>query len=365
MRIAFFADSYKPYLSGVTNTVDILAHELRRLGHRVYIFAPGYPGHRDADPDIFRFPSVPGGYPNFRLALPFVKQVPEIDLVHSHSPFQAGLLAKFVARRRRLPFIYSFHTLFTRYVHFAKFIPPALAKAGLAAYLKAYCRGADVILTPSELARRVLRTWGVKRPIEIIPSGVELQKYPADFARTKDALRQKLGLKPSDKVMLYAGRLSEEKNIPFLLKTLDDPRLADTRLVLVGGGPMLQGLQADKRLILTGEVKYPEVLSYYLLGDVFVFASQTETQGLVVAEAKAAGLPVVALFHGALTGSVRSGIDGYLVRGVEFADHVVRLLNDGDLRARLSQAAQGDARSRFASDVIAKQAETVYNSLVL
>ena len=366
MRIAFFADSYKPYLSGVTNLAEMLVNELRRLGHKVYIFAPRYPNHQDTDPDIFRFPSIAGGYPNFRLALPVVKKIPRVDLIHSHSPFQAGLLAQFIARRRKVPFVYSFHTLFTRYVHFAKFVPPALAKAGIVAYLKAFCRGADVIIAPSILAKRVLRSWGVNKPIAIIPGGVELQKYSTDPARTRSELRQKLGLRATDKVLLYAGRLSPEKNIPFLLKALANPKLANAKLVLVGGGPLYKELQNDKRVILTGEITYPEVLNYYFIGDLFVFASLTETQGLVLAEAKAAGLPVVALFAGGLTGTVRSGLDGYLVRRdpAAFVEHVERLMTDDGLRTKMSLAACQDARERFSSVVIAKQVETVYNSLI-
>jgi len=366
VRIAFFADSYKPYLSGVTNLAEMLVNELRRLGHKVYIFAPRYPNHQDTDPDIFRFPSIAGGYPNFRLALPVVKKIPRVDLIHSHSPFQAGLLAQFIARRRKVPFVYSFHTLFTRYVHFAKFVPPALAKAGIVAYLKAFCRGADVIIAPSILAKRVLRSWGVNKPIAIIPGGVELQKYSTDPARTRSELRQKLGLRATDKVLLYAGRLSPEKNIPFLLKALANPKLANAKLVLVGGGPLYKELQNDKRVILTGEITYPEVLNYYFIGDLFVFASLTETQGLVLAEAKAAGLPVVALFAGGLTGTVRSGLDGYLVRRdpAAFVEHVERLLTDDGLRTKMSLAACQDARERFSSVVIAKQVETVYNSLI-
>jgi 1,2-diacylglycerol 3-alpha-glucosyltransferase len=375
VRIAFFADSYKPYLSGVTNSAEILVNELRRLGHRVYIFAPHYPGYKDTDPDIYRFPSIAGGYPKFRLALPFVKRVPEVDLIHSHSPFQAGLLAQLVARRRKIPFVYSFHTLFTRYVHFAKFIPPALAKAGIVAYLKAFCRGADTIITPSTLAKRVLRAWGIKQPVEIVPSGVELQKYSAEPAKTRNELRQKYGLKPDDKVLLYAGRLSKEKNLPFLLeayKSLQDLKLTtyNLQLVLVGGGPLEEKVKNQKskikNIVLTGEIPYPEVLNYYLMGDVFIFASLTETQGMVLAEAKAAGLPVVALFAGGLTGTVRSGIDGYLVRRdlSSFVEHVERLLSDDELRAKMSLAARADAHTRFSSDVVAKQVETVYNSLI-
>src|SRR3990167_9188356 len=147
MKIAFFADSYKPYLSGVTNTIEILTKELRGLGHRVYIFAPNYPGHIETGPDIIRFPSIASGYPRFRLALPIIKNMPDVDIIHSHSPFQAGLLARFIARRKKVPFVYSFHTLFTRYVHYARFVPKRLAKLGIVAYLQAFCGRADQIIT--------------------------------------------------------------------------------------------------------------------------------------------------------------------------------------------------------------------------
>src|SRR3989338_3220480 len=366
MMVAFFADSYKPYLSGVTNTIEILANELRRLGHRVYILAPRSPGHADTDPDIIRFPSFAGGYPKFRLAIPYVREIPEVDIIHAHSPFQAGLLARFVARRRRIPFVYSFHTLFTRYVHFARFIPAGLAKMGIIAYLQAFCRGTDKIITPSEMAKRVLRAWKIQRPIEVVPSGVELHH----FSNRRAELRKKYHIPAEAKVLLYAGRLSKEKNILFLLKMYSELRTHNSILVLIGGGPLLKKIQEtrdnNQTIILTGEIPYPEILSYYSIGDIFVFSSTTETQGLVLAEAKAAGLPIVALFAGGLVDSVRSGPDGYLVpRNMDkFVEHVKRLLGDDNLRGEMSRAALEDARERFASDVVAKRVETVYNSLI-
>jgi 1,2-diacylglycerol 3-alpha-glucosyltransferase len=369
VRIAFFADSYKPYLSGVTNTVEILAHELRHLGHKVYILAPRYPGHVDTDPDIIRFPSFSGGYPKFRLAIPVVRQIPEVDIIHSHSPFQAGLLARFVARRRKIPFVYSFHTLFTRYVHFARFVPPALSKMAIVAYLQAFCRGVDQIITPSEMARRVLRAWKIDKPIAVIPSGVELHFLPREASVIRQQLRKRYGIGPDDKVLLYAGRLSQEKNIPFLLKAFD--RLSSLvshpsslKLVLIGGGPLKLPHRPD--IIQPGEIGYPEILLYYALGDIFVFSSTTETQGMVLAEAKAAGLPVVALFAGGLVDSVRSGVDGYLVRRDlgAFVEHVNRLLADDTLRRKMGAAARADAQERFSSFVVAKRIESIYNSLI-
>ncbi|MFA4967630.1 MAG: glycosyltransferase [Candidatus Margulisiibacteriota bacterium] len=365
MRIAFFCDSYKPYLSGVTNSVELLVNELRALGHKVYIFAPRYPGHVDTDPDIIRFPSLPTGYPNFRLALPYINRIPDVDLVHSHSPFQAGLLAKYVAHKRRVPFVYTFHTLFTRYVHYAHFLPEPLSKMSLVGYARQFCRRCDLIITPSKMAKRVLLSWKIKNNTAVVPTGVDfeqLKKIPPD---SREALRKKFKIPGEAKVLIYVGRLSKEKNVPFLINAFK--KIPDAYLVLVGGGPLLEEIKKMKikNLILTGEVGYPEVLSYYLIGDIFVFASITETQGMVLAEAKACGLPVVALFAGGLVDTVRSGIDGYLAprSGDKFIVHLKRLLNDGALLKKMGLAAREDAEERFSSKVYGEKIEALYSTL--
>ncbi len=370
MKIAFFADSYKPYLSGVTNSAETLVKELRLLGHQVYVFAPSYPGHTDDDPFIFRFPSIASGYPRFRLALPVIAKIPEVDIVHSHSPFQAGLLASFVARRRGAPLVYTFHTLFTRYVHYARFVPKPLAKMGIVAYLRSFCRRADMIIAPSELAKRVLRSWKVEQDIEVVPSGVDLSLLPDGRDRQRARLREQYNIPASAPVLFYAGRLSREKNIPFLIKAFVELHKSERNLylVLAGGGPLEKELRHHhhKNIILTGEVKYPAILHYYCMGDIFVFSSLTETQGMVLAEAKANQLPTVALFAGGLSGTVRSGIDGYLVprNQAAFISHIERLLHGQGLIRKMSAAAYADAVERLSSAVVAKKIETIYNSLI-
>lgn len=368
MRIAFFADSYKPYLSGVTNSTENLVNELRECGHRVFIFAPSYPGHLDTDPDIIRFPSIATSYPNFRLALPYINRIPEVDLIHSQSPFQVGMLARYQARKRKIPLVYSFHTLFTRYVHYARFIPEPLSKMGMVAYLRSFCRAAEVIISPSRFSKKVLRTWGISQRIEVVPSGVSLNL--ADKAEIRNKLRESYNIPAESKVLLYVGRISEEKNISFLAKAFQKIKKKEKniKLILVGGGPLAEKIrqQKDPDMIMAGELPYPEALAHYFMGDIFVFSSLTETQGLVLAEAKAAGLPVVALFAGALVGTIRSGFDGYLVnRNMDvFCDHVLRLAKDDWLRIEMGKAAAEDAAERFSSRKVAKQVEAVYNSLI-
>jgi glycosyltransferase involved in cell wall biosynthesis len=369
MKVAFFCDSYKPYLSGVTNSVDLLAKELRLLGHRIYIFAPRYPGHVDTEPDIIRFPSLPTGYPHFRLALPYINRLPEVEIVHAHSPFQAGILGKYLAHKRKLPFVYTFHTLFTRYVHYAKFIPEPLSKLSLVTYARQFCRRCSLIITPSKMARRVLLSWGIKTNSTIVPTGVDLGQMRKVPPGAREALREKLHLPDGAKVLLYVGRISKEKNLPFLIKAFKKI-YSDQKgvyLVLVGGGPLIGEIKKMglNNLIMAGEVSYPEILAYYFIGDIFVFSSITETQGLVLAEAKAAGLPVVALFAGGLVDTVRSGLDGYLTaRNLDnFVLHVKRLLDDRALLGKMGEAAREDAQERFSSKVYAKKVEALYSTL--
>jgi glycosyltransferase involved in cell wall biosynthesis len=370
MNIAFFADSYKPYISGVTNSAEILAKNLRLRGHRVYILAPSYPGHLDTDPDIIRFPSIAGGYPKFRLAIPVVRNMPKVDIIHSQSPFQAGLLARLIARRNKIPLVYSFHTFFTRYTHYARFVPKALAKMGIAAYISQYANGAEAVIAPSEVARRYLRRLGVNKRIEVIPSGVETDQLPDSLAETRRELRLRYGIPQDAIVLLYAGRVSREKNLAFLFKAFEHLKRQNVYLAIVGNGPLDKELQQrhkrDKNIIFVSEVSYPGILSHYCLGDIFLFSSLTETQGMVIAEAKASALPVVALYAGALTGSVRNGIDGYLVPRnlANFTEHVNRLVGDPALREKMGRAAQADALERFAAPAVAKNIETLYNSLV-
>ncbi|MFA6430797.1 MAG: glycosyltransferase [Candidatus Margulisiibacteriota bacterium] len=369
MRIAFFCDSYKPFLSGVTNTVSILTKELRKLGHTVYIIAPGYPGQEENEQDVFRLPSIPTRYPNFRLGIPIIKKIPDIDLVHCHSPFQIGLMGKLTARKRKIPLVYTFHTFFTRYVHHGALIPPAIAKIGIVAYVRAFSNSADKVITPTKMAMRVLKKWKAAPSIEVIPSGVDFSDFPENREETKLLLRKQYNIPISAKVLVCVCRLSKEKNIQFILDAFN--KTSADQLVLVGGGPLLEKLQntnhkLHSKIIIVGNVPYPEVLKYYLIGDIFVYSSLTETQGMVIAEAKHAGLPAVALYSGALADSVRSGIDGYLVpRNMEaFSTHINRLLSENDLRAKMALAALEDAKDRFSSSSVAKRHESVYNFLI-
>ena len=381
MRIAFFSNAYLPYLSGITLSIKTLRAELEKLGHTIFVVGPRYPKHKESDPNILRLPSLPATYPGYRFVIPYSFKIfsrlkkENLDLVHAHQPFGVGLAALLFARINKLPFVYTFHTLFPRYVHHVPFIPKGPAKRLLTAYLTFFCRQADTVIVPSEMVRRYLGVLKVNRPIRVVPTGIELapirQKKNAGDQRF--ALCKKHGLPENAKILLYTGRLSEEKNVRFLLKAFGpiEKEAPDAYLILVGGGPKRNEYAALARatsphIIFTGELKHADVIDYCLGADLFVYASVTETQGLVLTEAKACGLPVVAVFGGGISDVVENGVDGYLVpqNQEKFVEHVIRLLKDPLLRKEMSVRAEEDARARFSSTSVAKTVESVYNSLI-
>jgi glycosyltransferase involved in cell wall biosynthesis len=276
----------------------------------------------------------------------------------------------------QVPLVYSFHTLFSRYIHHAPFIPKNISKGILNTYLAFFCNQVDRVIVPSEMVRRLLLVQGVKKAIQVIPNGVALRNIKPKLENRRDLkleTRKKYGIPPEAKLLLSSGRISEEKNIPFLLKAFPFIRKQEENvyLLMAGGGPKEKDYRKmaaalDPNIIFIGQVPHSEHLNCCLAADIFVYASVTETQGLVMTEAKACGLPVVALFSGALCDIIKNGTDGYLVPRNEeaFCEHVLRLVRDESLRKGMSLKALEDAAARFCSSRVAKQIETVYNSLI-
>ncbi len=373
MKIAVFTESFSPYISGVSRSVELAKKGLESLGHEVFIFAPGYPGCNEPEGKIFRFPSLPTKYPGFRIAVPLPSFIPKehFDIVHSNSPFGLGLLGKRLAKNRRIPYVYSFHTLFTDYLHYIP-APRVLSKRLLISYMKRFCKNCGKIIVPNLTTLEYVNDHGITGNFEIIPSGVDTEL--AKNASGK-GLREKLGVPADAKVLLYVGRLSKEKNLPFLFyafkKTAE--RCPNAYFVLAAGGPEQKNLKDLAcnigiwgKTVFAGQIKYPDILNYYKLADIFVFASKTETQGLVIAEAKACGLPVVAVNAGGIKESVADGRDGFLVsEDLEaFCERAVSLCENEELRAAMAKEAEENAAKDFSCGNVAKKLERVYNSLL-
>jgi glycosyltransferase involved in cell wall biosynthesis len=355
-RIGFFSESYSPVRNGVSISMHTLIAALRVMHHHVVVFAPAHHDQPEAERLVLRFPSFvsvfnreyPLAYPfmpRFRLA-PYFRRL-RLDVVHTHTPFVLGLTGANLALTRGVPLVSTFHTLYSQYTHYVPFLPETITQGILEHYLPWYYNRCAEIICPSELAARTLRDTGVETSIEVIPTGVPIPQIDRT-RRARAAYRAACGLPADAPVILYAGRLAREKSVETLIEMLPAirTRVPGARLALTGAGPHEEALRELARdLALADCVHFlgsrprDAMDAIYAGADVFSFPSTSETQGLVVAEARAAGTPSVVVDEGGAPETVEEGEDGFLVPAGDreaFVDATVRILADAALRRRMS-----------------------------
>lgn len=376
LRIALFSDSALPILNGVSISIDSLIRELRRQGHSVHLFTASHFRHKDKDPNIHRFPAFQTpwtkGYP---LAIPpFYPMLREFrrhtfDVIHSHTPFTIGFVGLRWAQSHELPIVATYHTLYDKYVHYVPFFPKWYVRYKTAKHTHFYFDSVDHVITPSEAAQKWLRRHSVQTPMTVISTGV-----PAPSPWDRSEARASLGIDPESKVLLYVGRIAREKNMITLIRAAAEAMRADPRvhLIIVGDGPFRRDCEAEvrtqrigDRVEFTGYIPRENVSQYYAAADLFVFASMTETQGLVVVEAMSYGLPGVVVQGGGAAEAVRDGENGFLVRNDPevIADRITACLENDDLYARLSRHAVGTAKA-YSPEATANEVVAVYRQVI-
>lgn len=351
LHVLMISDVYFPRINGVSTSIQTFRNTLERLGVRVTIVAPDYPGTdcaADANDDIVRLPSraVPLD-PEDRL----MRRSPladldrrlanadfcDFDLVHVQTPFAAHYAGLRLARARGIPCIATCHTHFEEYLfHYIRFLPRATLRCAARGLVRHQCNALDAIVVPSQPMAATLRDYGVTRPLHVIPTGLpESQFLRGDGKR----FRQAWGIAPERKLALFVGRAAFEKNIGFLLEmtALARRQRPDLTLVIAGEGPALPALRRQAAALgIEDHVRFVGYLprdgglrDCYAAADVFTFASLTETQGLVLLEAMAIGLPVLAipaLGAAEIINPARGAIPA-AETPEEFAEQLVALLN--------------------------------------
>lgn len=344
MKIGFFTDSYKPYLSGVVKSIESFTTELRKQGHCVYIFAPDYPEVKKQENE-YRFVSLPvPTNTDFRLAIPLSKKIlPEIrrlnlDIIHTHSPFLMGRLGRYIARKLNIPLVFTYHTLYDQYIHYVP-IARRLARRLTIKYCRDYSQSCDLIITPTDFVQQVLWDHKIVTKMLTVPTGINLRAYRFDSEKQQEKIKRKYGIADKERVLLFVGRLGEEKNVSFLLKSYKYivDSLFDTRLVIVGDGPqkawlkrLAEELHIADNVVFTGKQESERVVYFYQLADLLLFPSITETQGLVTLEAMAGGAPVIAIDAAGSSSMIDNGVNGILVKGDKnlFAQATIELLTN-------------------------------------
>ncbi|HLI97664.1 MAG TPA: glycosyltransferase [Candidatus Baltobacteraceae bacterium] len=304
MRVGFFTEVYHPVVNGIVASIDGLACGLRALGHQVYCFAPRVPGYEERDEPVFRMPSLPLPVPApYRLTLPVVSRrnrhaiINRLDILHAHSPFVTGWMAVRYARRLRIPLVYTYHTQLEEYAHYVPFEPHATRRAA-STLTRSFANLTDAVIVPTASMRDHLVDLGVTVRVEIIPSGIDLTRFSSGTRNSQ--LRASLGVRDGERMLLFVSRLAREKNVDLLIDAMRACSVP-ARLIIAGDGPERAALEARAaehrvadRIRFLGPVERAELPDLYASADAFVFPSVTETQGLVLVEALAAGAWVVA-----------------------------------------------------------------------
>ncbi|TSO26803.1 glycosyltransferase family 4 protein [Lactobacillus sp. LL6] len=307
MNIGIFTDTYFPQLSGVATSIKTLKDALEKQGHNVFIFTTTDPHIKKEtiEPNVFRFSSIPWvsftdrriAFRGFFEAAKVAKEV-KLDIVHTQTEFALGMMGKYVAHQLKIPVIHTYHTMYENYLHYVlngHLLKPYHVKQ----FTKGYLKNMDGVIAPSERVKELLIRYGVKIPIKIIPTGVDIEIMNGEI---NNNLRNELGIETDAPVILTLSRIAAEKKINHILNIM--PQVVEefpkVKLVIAGDGPdvdvlkeQVERLTLEKYVIFTGPVKHEDVGNYYRMADLFVSASDTETQGLTYIEAMASGTPSI------------------------------------------------------------------------
>ena len=380
MRILMISDVYFPRINGVSTSTQIFREELIRRGHKVTLIAPHYPNCEDGD-DIIRIPSYQVLFdPEDRMMkrkdvmalLPMLRNE-NYDLLHIQTPFVAHYLGVKLAKALNIPSIETYHTFFEEYLfHYVPFVPKSWMRALARHFTRKQCNTVNSVIVPSTAMSDILEQYGVTTTMKIIPTGMELNKF---HACNGDAFRDQHSIPLTRPTLVHIGRVAHEKNIDFLLRMLVELRrdIPGVLLIIAGEGPALPHLRkltnklgiVDNVLFVGYLSRANALLDCYCAGDAFVFASRTETQGLVLLEAMALGVPVVST---AVMGTkdILQPQRGALVAPEDtqrFAELVKQVLDNDVLHKRLSKEAR-DYVKEWSAPMMADRLLEYYQCLI-
>ena len=379
MNIWMMTNTFTPFVGGVARSVAAFADHCRKAGHRVVVVAPVFEGMPPWEEDVIRVPAIQDfNGSDFSLALPalgiLASQLEECrpDIVHSHHPHLLGNTAVRIACRLNCPLVFTHHTMYEDYIHY---VPTGASRLRefVIALVTGYCNLCDCVIAPSQSVASMLRDRGIQTPIEILPTGVEVRHFAqgngAQFRRSHRIPQKAF-------VAGYVGRLAPEKNLLFLAEAVR-AHLARTpcgHFLVVGSGPsakeigeVFAGADMGKRLHLVGSLEGQALVDAYHAMDVFVFASRTETQGMVLTEAMAAGKPVVALDGPGVREVVRDGSNGRLLardRAQEFAAAIGEIGSASSSQRRGLEQGARETAERFSMDRCGRELLNIYDRLV-
>ena len=382
MNILFISDVFFPRVNGVSTSINTFATELRALGHQVTLIAPSYTDEDKQEEWIVRVPSHKiyfdpedrlMNFGKLKALLPWIRDK-HFDVIHIHTPFTAHYVGIHFGKKLDIPVVETYHTFFEDYLHhYLPFIPQFISRKLARTISRRQCNAVDGIVSPSKPMLDVLKQYGIKTPAEVVATGLD----DSSFASVDgEHFRMSHDIPLTQPMLLFVGRVAHEKNIGFLLEMHVEliKKHPDALLVITGEGPAEESIKHSiEKLGISNKVRMigyldrsHELITCYKAADIFVFASKSETQGLVLLEAMAQGTAVVAIAELGTKSILIEG-EGVLIAKDDindFADKVSILLSDAPKRQMIGEKGRQYAKEKWGAGVLAKKVAKFYKSTI-
>ena len=387
MRIGLFTDTYPPYINGVSTSVCMLKHALEKKGHQVFVVTVNNDSLKykfEENDTVIRIPGIPIGIYDYRLtgvyplrATNIIKKW-KLDVIHSHTEFGVGTFARIIAKQLNIPLVHTYHTLYEDYVHYITHGYFDKSSKKIAEYLTLfYCdKTANELIVPTKKIYDLFKEkYEVDRNIHIVPTGIEIDRFFKENVDKKKVteLKKKLLLLKDDFVIVFVGRIAQEKNIVFLIEAQKEicKKYNNIKLIIIGDGPdseeykqLVKKYKLEENIIFTGKVPWEEVPCYYQLADIFATASTSETQGLTVIEAMAGGVAPVCIDDESFKTAVVDDLNGRIFKNKkEYIKDIYELYEDNTKLNKLSNQARLNAE-RHSSKYYAEGVLDVYEHAI-
>ena len=377
MKIGIFTEVYDPFISGVATSVKMLKTALEEMNNEVYIVTPNLINNKfnyDKKNKVLYLPGLDTGICNTKLTFIYSKKAFKIikswhlDIIHSQTEFSLGIFAHVISKKLNIPTVHTYHTLYEEYVHyvlkghFHKFMKKMAIK-----YTKYYCSKCNELIVPTLKIKNIfVNNYHLNKEINVIPTGIDISKFNLNYLKEVNKLKNKYHIKNNDFIIGTISRIAQEKNFEEELLAFQklneiNPHI---KLAIVGDGPYLGKLKTiinklnlDNKVILTGNIEYQKIPIYYHLFNVFTSFSKTETQGFTIIEALASSLPVVCINDNSFKEMVINNYNGYLFNNhEEFIKYVLDLINNNskylDMKLKAKNSVYKYSKEVFASEVL-------------
>jgi len=382
MRIAFFTNCYKPLVNGVVTSIVSLKEAYERKGHDVYIFAPRVKDYIDQKRNVFRYRSVNlTSKVKYPLPIPLSFRVKKVitefnpDIVHFHHPFLLSFPAIMYGKKLGIPKILTIHTQYEQYAYYVSPIPERVTQEAIKMIISNLAYKTDCITTPSDSMKKIMENYGIKNRIQVIPNAIHLISFQEDDESKRAEIKKKYNLKEDDKIILFVGRVASEKSIDTIIKALEIIKKRDNnkvKLLIVGNGPAMDELQqltrtlkVEKDVVFAGTVSNEEIQHYYKMAYLFTITSTSESFGIVIIEALASGIPVLAVRAPGAADILTDDLDGLLVDDdvEKFADALEKIIREPELREKLSKGALKTSE-KYNIDTISERMLNLYREVI-